>query len=115
MIDFSKEKDGVLRIDPDLVSYNCMLSTIARRRKDKDSLKKAEYWMEELLRESGKSKKSMRPNRITYMALFTVIASSSISGKADRARFWLDQGVDKALMNDSVLLQKIRDMERVEA
>jgi pentatricopeptide repeat protein len=113
MIDFSKDNDSPVQITPNMISYNCMLSTIARRRKHKDSLKKAEFWMEELLEFSRQSKtrKNATPTRYTYNTLFNIIAFSGIPDKAERARFWLEQSVDPKLMNDKALLQRIHDLE----
>jgi hypothetical protein len=54
---------------------------------------------------------SMMPNRITYTALFKVIAASSIPDKVERAKFWLEQSANKNVREDEFLLQRILDME----
>ncbi|KAL3920389.1 MAG: hypothetical protein SGARI_006957 [Bacillariaceae sp.] len=113
MTDFSQDKDGPIQLTPDMISYNCMLSTIARRRKHSDSLEKAEYWMEELLKFSrkAKAKKNATPTRFTYNVLFNIIAFSSISDKAERARYWLEKSGDPKLTNDKALIRRIEDFE----
>jgi hypothetical protein len=113
MIELADDTHGFLDSPPDLVSFNCMLSVLARRRKNKDSLAKAEFWMEELLkrRNNREDQKTLKPDRITYTALFKIIAVSNIQGKAEKARFWLERSCDPELLDDEFLVQRIEDMK----
>jgi hypothetical protein len=109
MIDLAE--DGVLpNVAPDLVSYNSMLSTIARAKsQQQDVLEKAEHWMKELVQTATTG--NQVPSVVTYRALFQIIACSKIQDKSTRARFWLEQCTDEAVKRDVVLLKKIQDME----
>ena len=110
------KSNSILELDvaPTIVSYNSLMSTIASRSKQPDSLARAEYWMEEILvnataeekkkptsrnhqrrghnKMGRKNDDSMAPNFITFRALFNVIAGAdnlSNNDKADRMRYWL--------------------------
>lgn len=113
----SKDGKGIFTDNeqPDLVSYNCMLGTIASvRNQNNDSLAKAEFWMDKLLKTAQQRRRDKRmiPNHITYTALFKIISYSSIPNKAERALFWLEQSGDKTLLNNDFLLRKIEEMEK---
>jgi hypothetical protein len=108
MIDLAKN-DVLPNVAPDLVSYNIMLSTIARgKSQQQDVLEKAEYWMKVLL-QTTKSNKV--PTVVTYRALFQIIACSKIQDRATRAHYWLQQCTDEAVKRDAMLLKKIQDMD----
>jgi pentatricopeptide repeat protein len=122
MIELANGTEGFIDSPPDIVSFNCMLSTIARHRMKKDSLAKAEFWMEELLKRPNVQDKMetpgikgsnmiLQPNRITYTALFKIIAASNVANKAERARFWLERSTNPDLLGDPFLLQRIQVME----
>ena len=113
MVEFSKDKKGPIQLTPDMISYNCMLSTIARRRKHPDALEKAEFWMEALLKfsKTAKTKKNAVPTRFTYNVLFNIIAATDIPNKAERAQYWLDKCEDRKLKKEKSLVQRIKDFE----
>jgi len=131
--DSSDANDGIsnrdsvlgLNVFPTIVSYNSLMSTIARRSNEPDALAKAEYWMEEILtnastdvrrntstastnrrqtkdkgNKTGKQEyRSMKPDLNSYMALFNIIASArnmSNTEKADRMRYWLARGTSQS-------------------
>ncbi len=123
-IDDSEIRTSVLQLDvaPTIVSYNSLISTIASRSRQPDSLSRAEYWMEEILANATaaarkpaplnknkqqrrqkmgrKNDESMAPNFITYRALFNIIAAArnlSNVEKADRMRYWLARGTSPLL------------------
>lgn len=114
---------GSGRVAPDLVSYNCLLSALARRRRDPDSLAKAEEVMERLLELGETTNPAMTPNRITYAALFRIIEGMRGSGeskdggeKAECARRWIARSNSREVTEDPGLWQRINAMEnRVKA
>ncbi len=138
----SANHNSALQLDvaPTIVSYNSLMSTIASRSRQPDSLTRAEYWMEEILGNAAsaatrkpvienrqnmgrKNDDSMAPNFITYRALFNIIAAAanlSNAEKADRMRYWLARGSSPVgnntsgnkLADNPHLLSQIEAMEQ---
>ncbi|KAG7346555.1 PPR: pentatricopeptide repeat domain containing protein [Nitzschia inconspicua] len=106
----SMADDGRLPIAPDLVSYNLMLSTIGRGRKNAQAWTKAEHWMRELISLQSSSS-NLVPNHVTYKTLFRILTNSDVTDKANRARYWLNLCVDEDVKNDKVLQKRIEEME----
>jgi pentatricopeptide repeat protein len=102
-----------VNLSPNLVSYNSYLSCCVRRRRHLETLEKAETVMEEILNRAVNDR-DMIPNTITYTALFKIITGrNDLSGKekADRAKEWLVRSNSKKVMEDHLLLERIRAME----
>lgn len=112
----SVNRNSFLKLDvsPTIVGYNSLMSTIASRSTQPDSLAKAESWMEEILvnaaaakatnakrptqsptnrrQHHGRNNKtgrvsddSMVPNLITFKALFNIIASAGSLSNTEKA------------------------------
>jgi len=113
MNEFSESRrDGDLR--PDIVTYNCLLSTIATRPTHHDAVNRAESIMEMILSttttKSSSSSSLVKPTKVTYLVLFRILAASGISDNAERAQRWLSLSNSKSLSTDDDLLRHINNM-----
>jgi pentatricopeptide repeat protein len=108
------KKHGVLDSSPDVVSYNCILHTLAKRRSYPQAVAKAESLMEEMIEiatETGD--KSVVPNLITYTALFRILAAASaLPDTAERAKKWLDRAKEHGISDDRFLLDQFQTIAR---
>jgi hypothetical protein len=98
-------ENDVLDILPDVVSYNCVLQTLAKRRGDPEAVAKAESLMEEMVKIG-----SRKPNIITYVALFRILAGSNAPDRADKAKTWLEKSKEQGVSEDRFLLDQYHTM-----
>lgn len=111
MIDLNKQ--GILDSRPDTISYNCLLHTLARRRKTyTEASQKAESLVQEMLDNSNASSKddSILPNEITYTALFKIFAACDSIDKQEKAKFWVEKIHDKRILNDSFVRDQLKQL-----
>jgi pentatricopeptide repeat protein len=91
MIDLKEA--GVLDSRPDTVGYNCLLHTLARRRKTfVNAGLKAETLVEEMYETANATgDESVLPNEITYIALLKILNACASVNKAERAKYWVEK------------------------
>lgn len=102
------ERNDLDSSHPDIVTYNCLLSTIARRRTHDDAVERAESIMDMIFSTSSSS--AVKPTKITYLSLFRILAASMLPDKAERAQQWLSLSKSKSLVNDDDLRRHIQNM-----
>ena len=85
-------ENGVLKEPPNTVSYNCLLTALAKRSKQVlDPVTKAEALVEDLLRRlaSNPTDSSFEPTQVTFTLLFRILEASNHPEKHDKVEQWL--------------------------
>jgi pentatricopeptide repeat protein len=110
MIDLNEQ--GVLDSRPDTVSYNCLLHTLARKRKSfPEASVKAESLVEEMLEIAKTTRdEAVLPNEITFTALFKILNSCGPVDKADRAKYWAEKIQDKRILDDPFVANQLEQL-----
>jgi pentatricopeptide repeat protein len=110
MIDLNEQ--GILDSRPDTVSYNCLLHTLARKRKSfPDASAKAESLVEEMLEIAKATRdKAVLPNEITFTALFKILNSCGPDDKAERAKYWAEKIQDKRILDDPFVANQLEQL-----